>query len=252
MVTSFSGTPGQGYLCKFIRLELLSVFYKKFIYYSQLMKWNIIFFIILFSIDESQAGCQAPGHGFLEHKLRESWSTDALENELKEVVSDPRNLSLREEIKGLDRRSKFARRIEKEELYSEVHKKFIQMIEVTNRSDEIKNFPTVGASATFLSTDESISIEARNLSNEDLDVLPVTILEKLEPKVKIKYYYPYDKFDYFLTYNNRELPLEKAFNKIQSDFEDACEDRVLENRRILRSREQSYPGINGQSSVSGQ
>lgn len=208
-----------------------------------------LFILTFFYSNLTWSLCQAPGQGFLEEKLKESWRTVAGENELKEIVRDPKNYALREEVKSLDRRSKNANRIEREELANEANRKFIQMIETTGRADEIRDFPLNGASSAVSSNDESISIEMKNLSKEDLDVLPPQVLEKLQPKVKIKYYYPYDKFEYHLTYNDRELPMQKAFNKIQNDFEDACDQRKRENQhsRDMNAWDRRQRGFGGSS-----
>lgn len=176
------------------------------------------------------AACQAPGQSFLEQKLKESFSTEPAEKELREVVKDPRNYALREEVKSLDRRSKLATRLQLSQISSAMNQKFNQMIETTNRGEEISDFPTTGAISKISGTTDSMAMEISNLSKEDLDVIPPKVLEKLSNKVKIHYKYPYDKFDYFLTYDGREYPMEKALNKLQADFEDACEERTRENQ----------------------
>lgn len=208
--------------------------------------------IILFSVEAYATNCQAPGQGFLEEKLKESFVTAPAEKELKEVVLDQRNYSAREEIKGLDRRSKYADRIQMREIASVAHQKFDQMIEATGRTEDIMDFPIQGASGRLSGAEDGLVIELNNVSKEDLDVLPPPVLEKLSNKVKIKYNYPYDTYDYFLTYAGRELPLKKAFLKIQADFETACEDRLRENAHTkgLWEQDRKIRGFSNSGSTS--
>ena len=104
------------------------------------------------------------------------------------------------------------------------------MIGATRKTNQIENFPVSGANSKLTSETDSLAIEVSNVSKEDLDVLPPQVLDKLSNKVKIRYMYPYDKFEYVLTYDGREFPMQKALAKMQVDFEDACEDRLRENQ----------------------
>lgn len=214
------------------------------------MKLFVLFFIISSQTwAQSQspyARCQAPGQGFLEEKFRESFLTDAGEKELKEVVRDSKNYALREEIKSINRRTMVVGRIERSELVQEAEKKFQQMIELASRTEDIQNFPAQGAVSKVSAVNDSLAIEMNNLSKEDLDVLPPQILEKLSPKVTIYYHYPYDKFEYYLTYNERELPMNKAFLKIQNDFEESCVRNNLENSYDRKKNQNSYGGSSNQ------
>lgn len=191
-----------------------------------------IFLLTILSFSGLSFGqeCQAPGQSFLHQKLKESFQTAPAEKELKEVVSDQRNFTLREEVKALDRRKMYSNRIQKKYLSDEMNQKFNQMIESTGRSEELADFPTPGAIGKLKGTKDSLSIELTNLSKEDLGVIPPQVLEKLSNKVKIEYKYPYDKYDYFITYSGIEMPLEKGLNKLQEDFEDACIGRLIENQ----------------------
>jgi hypothetical protein len=192
----------------------------------------LILITILFSTTMAHAQeCQAPGQSYLHEKLKESFVTGPAEKELKDVVIDQRNYNLREEIKALDRRKMYADRAKSKILGEEIHQKFDQMIETTGKNEEIADFPTPGATGRLVGTKDSIAIELTNLSKEDLGVIPPEVLKKLSNKVKIEYKYPYDKYDYFITYDGREMPLQKGLNELQEDFEEACVGRLIENQR---------------------
>lgn len=191
------------------------------------------------------ASCQAPGQSFLENKLKESFATDPAEKELKEIALDPKNYALREEVKSLNRRSMFANRIEMKEIQDKTQDKFSQMLGAVRNTNEIPDFPISGANSKLTSENDSLAIEVNNVSKEQLDVLPPKILDKLSNKVKIRYMYPYDKFEYVLTYDGRELPMQAALGKMQMDFEDACEDRLRENQhsRDLHALDRKSRGL---------
>lgn len=163
-------------------------------------------------------------------KLKEAFATSMAEKELKDVVTDPRNYSLREDIKSLNRRKMYADRIALQAIESEMHSKFDQMIDTTGRNEDITDWPIPKAFARLSGSGSALSIELNNLSKEDLDVIPGPVLDKLSNKVKIEYRYPYDSYEYFLTYDGKEYPAQKALNKLQADFEVACEDRLRENQ----------------------
>ncbi len=196
--------------------------------------------------------CQAPGQSFLEGKLKASFATDPAEKELKDIALDPKNYDLREEVKSLNRRSMFANRIEMKEIETKTNDKFAQMLEATRNSNEIVDFPVSGAVSKLTSETDSLAIEVSNVSKEELDVLPQKVLDKLSNKVKIRYMYPYDKFEYVLTYDGREFPMQTALAKMQVDFEDACEDRLRENQhtRDLHGLDRKSRGL-GQIPTSG-
>lgn len=191
-----------------------------------------LFFLLTVTMVQTALGasCQAPGQSFLEEKLKASFATVPAEKELKDIALDPKNYDLREELKSLNRRAKFANRIEIKEIETKTNDKFAQMIGATRKTNEIENFPVSGANSKLSGENDSLAIEVNNVSKEDLDVLPAKILDKLSNKVKIRYMYPYDKFEYILTYEGREFPMQKALAKMQVDFEDACEDRLRENQ----------------------
>ncbi len=192
---------------------------------------NLLLIISLTLVETSYgASCQAPGQSFLENKLKESFATDPAEKELKEIALDPKNYALREEVKSLNRRSMFANRLEMKEIEQKTNDKFSQMLGAVRKTNDLPDFPISGASSKLTSENDSLAIEVNNVSKEQLDVLPPKILDKLSNKVKIRYMYPYDKFEYVLTYDGRELPMQAALGKMQMDFEDACEDRLRENQ----------------------
>lgn len=174
--------------------------------------------------------CQAPGQGFLEEKVKETFFINQGEDELKEWVGHSKNATLREEIKKLDSRSKFAGRLLREDLLLQSKGKFDNIILNTERPSEISDFPAHGAQSRLMASQGAIDIEMSNLSKEGLDVFAPAILAKLSPKVKVKYFFPYDKFEYLLTYDNKELPMGKALGKMQQEMEEACEIRMIENR----------------------
>lgn len=194
--------------------------------------------------------CHPPGQGFLEAKLKEIFLINHGEDEVKEWVGHPKNVTLREEIKALDRRSKFSGRLVKEELLVQSKEKFDMMIVNNERSNEIHDFPTVGAHSKMMASKGAIDIEMVNLPKDGLDVLPPEILTKLSAKVKLHYLYPYDKFEYFLTYDDKELPMDKALGKIQQDMESACELRMFDNREYREWYEKGRSGT-GSGSKSG-
>jgi hypothetical protein len=189
--------------------------------------------------------CQAPGQGFLEAKLKEIFHVGLGEAELKEWVSHPKNMELREDVKSLDRRSKFSGRLARQELDRQKQDKFDLMILNNDRSTEVKDFPADGTQSKMLSSSGSIDIEMSNLTKEGLDFFSPEILNKLSPKVKIKYFYPYDKFEYLVTFDNRELPIAKALGSMQQEMEKACELRIFENKEY---REWYEKGKNGRGS----
>jgi hypothetical protein len=174
--------------------------------------------------------CQAPGQGFLEGRIKEAFLTQPAERELKDVVLDQRNYTLREDIKSLNRRKQLADRIKMKELDYETSSKFDQMIETTGRNEDITDWPSPRAYARLSSNGSAIAIEVSNLSKEDLDVLPKEVNDKLSNKIKIEYKYPFDSYEYYLTYDGREYPMEKAMLKMQRDYEDACEQRLRDNQ----------------------
>lgn len=209
-----------------------------------------ILFVTSAFAESKEYDCHAPGQGHLEMKLKESFHTELGESELKEWMMHPRNEALREDIKSIDRRVKFSGRLQRESLLSEAKIKFEDAIVNNGRPSEISDFPAKGSHSKIAGTEGALSLEMNNLSKDELDVLPKEILDKLDSKVKINYYFPYDKFEYLLTYDGRELPMMKAFSKIQKDFEEACEIRKKENR-LNRRWDREYMGV-GESGSRGQ
>ena len=192
--------------------------------------------------------CHAPGQGFLEEKLKESFHAYEGESELKEWMMHPKNKELRQELKEIDRRTKFSTRLKKDELLLESRVKFDQIIDNNERLSEINNFPVPGSQSKIRGSEGSLTLEMNNLSKDELDVIPKDILDKLEPKVKINYLFPYDKFEYILTYGGKELSMLKALQKVQQDMEHECEVRKVENKEYRNWYEKNK---NGNAPVGG-
>lgn len=197
--------------------------------------------------------CNAPSQAFFEQKLRKSFHLETGEKELKEVVSDPRNYSAREEIKTIKRQLVFANRIQSNTLRQKLPPKFESMIDTTNRRDAIRDFPVSGSSANLGSSEDgALELSMENLSKEDLGFLPPAVLDKIGNKVKIKYQYPLDRFDYVVSYDGRELPMDRAFGKIQDDFEYACERSAVEGQFDREKRQWKIKNGSGGTGGSAQ
>lgn len=196
-----------------------------------LMK-SLLFALIILPITQSFASeCQVPSQGHLEMRLKENFHGSAGERELKEWMIHPSNGEVRNNIKELDRRIKFTpQRLDREVLQDETQIKFEQAIMNTGRPNEMDNFPAVGTNSKISGSKGALTLEMTNLQKEDLDVFPKEILDKIEPKVKINYYYPYDKFEYLLTYDGKEQPMGVALLRVQKDMESHCERRMVENQ----------------------
>lgn len=177
-----------------------------------------------------RALCIPPSLSFFENKLRESYQFNAGEKELLMIVKDQKNYALREDVKSLKRKLMFAKRKDVPLLVSELQAKFDQMINNVDTESVITNFPMEGGSAIVSSsTDGSIMISMKDLNPGSLDFIPSKTLKKLEKNVKIQYKYPYDSFDYFLTFEGEELPIAKAVQKIGEEFETSCIVQQIEN-----------------------
>lgn len=190
--------------------------------------------------------CQPPSQGHLEARLKESFHGKLAETELKEWMIHTSNGEVRRNIKELDRRIKFSpQRLEREELQAEAQIKFEQAIMNTGRPSEMDNFPAVGTHSKVYATKEALTLEMSNLNKEDLDLIPKEVLDKLESKVKVNYYFPYDKFEYLLTYDGKELPMGNALLKVQKDMEKACELRRIDNVVHRAWFQKNYGGSGG-------
>lgn len=187
--------------------------------------------------------CQAPGQGFLEARIKETFHASLAQSELKEWMSHPSNSEVRRNLKSLDQRIKFSpQRSTREKLLAESQLQFEQAIVNTGAPSVIKNFPAPSTESSMISEEGALSIEMSKLSKEELDFLPKPIADKLEPKIKINFFFPYDKFEYFLTYDGKELPMEKALLKVQKDMEDQCERRVIQNGEDRRWYQKNHGG----------
>jgi hypothetical protein len=169
------------------------------------------------------ADCQAPGQGFLEGRLKEAFFVTKGEEELREWVKHPKNISIREELRTLDRRFKFAQfRSQRESILEESKLRFEEIVDNNNRSSIIENFPEKGTNSKIIPEHGHLSIEMSKLSKEKLNIFSKDVLEKLDSKVKVNYFYPYDRFEYVLAYNGKELPMQEALLQIQGEMETEC------------------------------
>ncbi len=214
-----------------------------------------VLFIFLYFFKLAFANCQAPGQGFLEERLKSTFHIDRGEAELKEWVMHPKNNQARNEIRSLDRKIKFAQfRLQREDFLKETKIQFEKIIQNNERTDEIENFPAIGSNSKLIPDEGNLSIEMEQLPKEKLDVLPKEILDKLASKVRVNYKFPYDKFEYILTYSGTELPMKEAFLKIQGEMEEICnlqmksnhESREWYNKSLKRAGFSPYnPAPNG-------
>jgi hypothetical protein len=197
---------------------------------------NFLSILLLFQTTISVASvCQAPPQGMMESRIKETFFVALGETELREWMTHPTNYEIRMKLKELDRRIKFSpQRLQREELLAETQVKFDQAIINTGRPYMMEHFPAPQAFSKVYASQGALSLEMRNLAKESLDFLPPEILEKLEPKVRVNYFFPYDKFDHYLTYKGKELPMQDALLLVQKDMEDACERRMIDNDEYRR------------------
>lgn len=207
------------------------------------MKRLFLTIFILKATAALASDCQAPGQGFLDIRIKETFHASLAQSELKEWMSHPSNSEVRRNLKSIDQRIKFSpQRSTREKLLAESQLQFEQAITNTGNPSLIKNFPAPSTESRVMSEQGALSIEMSRLSKEELDFLPKLVEDKLEPKIKIHYFFPYDKFEYFLTYDGRELPMEKALLKVQKDMEDNCERRVIQNGEDRRWYQKNHGG----------
>lgn len=171
----------------------------------------------------ANCNCQAPNSPYLFSKLEEALALEAGIKELKEVVTEPKNYELRNEIKSAYRSLQYARRREKQKIVEKMSSDFEKMIDAAQVRDEIQDFPVKGASSKITSLDDSIMISMKNITPlEELSFLPKAISGKVGSSVSIRYFYPIDRYEYLLSYEGNELPLKTVFLKMQSEFEASC------------------------------
>lgn len=205
-------------------------------------KWLTILCLIP-SLNAQAIECQPPGQGFLENKVKEVFQANLGETELKELMLHPKNANVRQSLKELDRRTKFtSQRLDRERLQTEALIQFEQALQNTQRTDEFDHFPVVNSISKMSGSAGALTIEMSNLPKDELDVLPPEVLKKLDPKIKINYFYPYDKYEYFLTYDGKELPMQTALNKVQADMETECDLRVNDNNEYRRWYKKTHGG----------
>lgn len=205
----------------------------------------------------AECNCQAPNISFLFGKLKNSMSLEAGERELKEIVTEPVNYELRNEIKSSYRRLKYARRREKEPIVQKMTSDFDRMILQADVREEIADFPLKGLTSKVSSFEGSLMISMNNFTKKDeLKFLPPEISEKIGSSIHIRYFYPIDRYEYILPYDGSNLPMEEAFVKMQDEFEVACVARYYENLDIRsgnkNERDMKYDGSAKGTSVSKQ
>lgn len=206
----------------------------------------LVFLILKVSIVLGE-NCQAPGQGHLELRIKETFHANLAETELKEWMIHPNNFEIRENLKSLDRRIKFTpQRLDRELMQAESQRIFEHAILNTGRPSVMENFPAIGTVSKISASERALSLEMSNLPKEELDFIPKEVLGKLESKVKVNYHYPYDKFEYLLTYEGKELPMENALLKVQKAMEEACELRRIDNGNYRNWNEKIH-GIRGTS-----
>lgn len=216
------------------------------------MKSFLSILLIIQATNASAIECQPPGAGHLESRIKETFYGEASETELKEWMTHPSNYEVRQSLKNLDRRIKFTpQRLDREALLGEMQVKFDQAIQNTGRPSTMDNFPANGTQSKMTGSEGALTIEVTNLAKEDLDLLPKEVLDKLEPKVKIHYYYPYEKFEYLLTYDGKEQPMHAALLKVQKDMEYYCEKRMIDNRVDRGWIQKHYSGDSKGQGASG-
>jgi hypothetical protein len=177
--------------------------------------------------------CQAPSQPFFESRIRQSYMIETAEGKLKDVVHSLKNYPLREEIKELNLRLTSVEGDEKSLTSTEIQAKFDQMLENVHLALPLHDFPQKKANSIIKGSPESgLVMSMDNLSQDDVDFLPETILKKLGKNVKVEYFYPQKTFDYIFSYDGEEMPMAKVTRKIQKEFEVACEERVRENEFI--------------------
>lgn len=170
---------------------------------------------------------------------------DAGVQELKEIITEPVNYELRNEIKSSYRRLKYARRREKPPIIEKMTSDFDRMILQADVREDIQDFPEKGLTSKVSSFEGSMMISMSNFTKkEELKFLPPQISAKIGSAVHIRYFYPIDRFEYILPYEGVNLPLDEAFLKMQDEFEVACIARFNENfdarQGVKNEREQKY------------
>jgi hypothetical protein len=216
------------------------------------MKGLLILFSFLLTGNTSAFECHPPGQGMLESRIRETFHISQGEQELKEWMMDSKNGEVRQKLKELDRRIKFTpQRLQREELLVESYVNFERAIQNTGRETHMPHFPAPKTTSKVFATQGALGLEIGDVDKESLDVIPKEILDKLDPKVQIRYFYPYDKFEHTVTYAGKEQPLNEALMRVQKDMEDACERRVIDNGEYRRWYNKTHGGNLGNSSRSG-
>lgn len=210
------------------------------------MKGLFLLFVITSAFaQEGRESCIPPSQPFIQERIRSSYNFGAGEQELQEIVRDEKNYALREQVKSLKRRMMFVKRREKEPLQDEIKNKFDEMVLNAGTEEVINEFPSKGSSAAVSSDNEAIIITMHNLPQAELDFIPPETLKKMGRSVSIHYKYPYDNYEYFVSYEGEEIELNRAMGKMLNEFEDACILRKMENARAraIRKKDDKDSGL---------
>lgn len=191
--------------------------------------------------------CQAPNMNLLMDRFRESLAIPDSEQYLKEIVTEPQNHELREQIKSNYRRLYDARMREKPRILSETQKVFEEIITRSNVREGIIDFPAKGSRAEIKAQDNYILMKTQYVDAYKINFLPPEVLKKFTPGVEIRYFYPIDRFEYVLTYDGQDLPADRAINAIQNDFEAICEAQYKENMELRESNKKGRSSSSGTS-----
>ena len=198
---------------------------------------------------KAECQCAAPTMNYLLDKLKVSFQATDGEQLLKEIVTGPENYASREELKSLYRQLHTSRILLRQSLKDKMAAEFEKIIDGAKLREGIPDFPTKGQKASLLSNENSLVLKINSLDTETISFLPEETISKISPWIMIRYYYPIDKFEYVVTFNNEELPLQKAMTRIQSEFESACYNRFWENVSIRKSNSKERNGRSGSSST---
>lgn len=182
--------------------------------------------------------CKPPGEDFILERLKTNLGMTDAEKLLKEVVTEPANYPLREQMKSHYRKLQNATVLAKRKIEAEMKADFEQMIDGAGVRQGVPDFPTAGATATFSGAPGSMVLTMKELKKIDGDFLNEDIAKKIDPVVSIHYYYPIDRYEYVLSYEGKLLPAEDAARLLQTEFQTACYNRFWENVGIRKMNKQ--------------
>jgi hypothetical protein len=193
--------------------------------------------------------CHPPNHSVFEAKLRQWFHLEDLERELKEVVQEPENYEQREKISSLHRGLYFATRIKEKEIKDQLRTEF-EVMAVKSRPEPIEELPVKGSKAKLSGSDDgALEISAENIPPIEQELIDETTIKKIRDSVKVRYFYPIDKFKYVFNMDGKELNLTEVIGKLQTSFEENCFSNALSARQGRKRREAEFnSGDTGTSS----